>query len=203
MTFPLGAVAVPLILLGGTSFFAGGPSIPTATSVGAPAPSHRRRPANQADWLARRHGTLVALAAFYRATAPPTTAPPTSSSTAPPTTAPATTVPPVVPTPPRLAISPSTVELRGPGGVPLGTFVVTCYDLEGRTATGAAVGPETVAVDPSVIPLGTHLYVQGAGTRIASDTGAAIRGRRLDIWEPSAGQCTAWGVEYRQVWQTA
>jgi 3D (Asp-Asp-Asp) domain-containing protein len=89
----------------------------------------------------------------------------------------------------------------GPNGTPLGTFVVTCYDLGGRTATGAPVGPETVAVDPSVIPLGTRIYVDGAGGRIAQDTGGAIRGRRLDIWEPSGAQCATWGVESRQVWR--
>lgn len=88
----------------------------------------------------------------------------------------------------------------GPHGVSIGTFVVTCYDLSGITASGAPVGPTTVAVDPSVIPLGSHLYVQGAGYRVAQDTGGAIRGRRLDIWAPTFGQCATWGVESRQVW---
>ena len=88
----------------------------------------------------------------------------------------------------------------GPDGTPIGTFVVTCYDLGGTTASGAPVGSETVAVDPSVIPLGSRIYVDGAGPRIAQDTGGAIRGRRLDIWEPSGAQCADWGVQSRQVW---
>jgi 3D (Asp-Asp-Asp) domain-containing protein len=62
------------------------------------------------------------------------------------------------------------------------------------------VSTQTVAVDPSVIRLGSHIYVDGAGSRIAQDTGGAIRGHRLDIWEPTAGQCAAWGAENRQVW---
>jgi 3D (Asp-Asp-Asp) domain-containing protein len=88
----------------------------------------------------------------------------------------------------------------GTVGTPLGTFVVTCYDLSGQTASGAMVGPGVVAVDPTVIPLGSHIYVQGAGQRTALDTGGAIKGRRLDIWAPSYGQCMDWGVQSQPVW---
>src|SRR6185437_9878268 len=69
-------------------------------------------------------------------------------------------------------------------GAPLGTFEVTCYDLQGTTASGARTSTNTVAVDPSVIPLGTRIYIQGVGWRTAQDTGGAIKGHRLDIWEP-------------------
>src|SRR5262249_4379260 len=41
------------------------------------------------------------------------------------------------------------------------TVSATCYDLPGRTATGMPVGPGVVAVDPSVIPLGTRMSVPG------------------------------------------
>ena len=91
------------------------------------------------------------------------------------------------------------VVVTGPQGRALGAFVVTCYDLEGRTATGAYTNSSTVAVDPSVIPLGSRIYVAGVGTRIAEDTGGAIVGRRLDIWEPTAADCAAWGVQDRDV----
>ncbi len=63
--------------------------------------------------------------------------------------------------------------------------MVTCYDLGGMTASGAPVGSGTVAVDPSVVLLGSHIYVEGAGQRIALDTGGAVKGRRLDIWAPT------------------
>lgn len=102
--------------------------------------------------------------------------------------------------PPAATVSAS--DVFGPSGTPIGTFVVTCYDLGGTTATGVPTGPQTVAVDPSVIPLGTHLYVQGAGSRIAEDTGGAIIGHRLDIWEPSYSQCADWGVQSQPVWIT-
>ena len=82
----------------------------------------------------------------------------------------------------------------------LGTFMVTCYDMTGITASGAVVGPESVAVDPSVIPLGTRIYVQGVGTRVADDTGGAIIGNHIDIWEPSYSTCTTWGVQERAVY---
>jgi 3D (Asp-Asp-Asp) domain-containing protein len=105
-------------------------------------------------------------------------------------------------TAPRSPGSAGAVEAAGvgPSGTPLGPFVVTCYDLQGTTASGAPTSSETVAVDPSVIPLGSRIYVDGAGPRVAQDTGGAIRGRRLDIWEPSYAACSAWGVQSRQVW---
>lgn len=81
-----------------------------------------------------------------------------------------------------------------PALVPLGTFMVTCYDLYGTTASGAQAGPESVAVDPSVIPLGTHIYVPGIGERTADDTGGLIIGDHIDIWEPTYAQCADWGV---------
>jgi 3D (Asp-Asp-Asp) domain-containing protein len=92
------------------------------------------------------------------------------------------------------------VSVSGPAGRPIGTFLVTCYDINGTTASGAHTSTLTVAVDPSVIPLGSHIYVDGAGPRIAQDTGGAIVGRRLDIWAPSYAQCAAWGAQDRQVW---
>lgn len=82
----------------------------------------------------------------------------------------------------------------------LGTFMVTCYDLTGITATGAIAGPESVAVDPSVIALGTRIYVQGVGVRTADDTGGAIIGDHIDIWEPAYTTCADWGVQEKAVY---
>ena len=84
-------------------------------------------------------------------------------------------------------------------GTSLGSFVITCYSDRGLTASGAPTGPNTVAVDPSVIPLGTTITIEGVGSRVAQDTGGAIRGQRLDIWEPSESACVNWGVQSRQV----
>ena len=68
----------------------------------------------------------------------------------------------------------------------------TCYDLPGSTATGMPVGQGVVAVDPSVIPLGTRMYVPGYGNGVAADVGGGIRGRVIDLWMPRA-QCLSWG----------
>lgn len=51
----------------------------------------------------------------------------------------------------------------------------------GRTATGMQMRYGIVAVDPSVIPLRTQVYVPGYGIGYAGDTGGAIYGRRIDL----------------------
>ena len=72
------------------------------------------------------------------------------------------------------------------------TVSATCYDLSGRTATGMPVGQGVVAVDPSVIPLGTRMYVPGYGNGVAADVGGGIKGDTIDLWM-TPSQCAAWG----------
>src|SRR5581483_3119751 len=49
-------------------------------------------------------------------------------------------------------------------------------------APALPVGWGVAAVDPSVIPLGTHLTIPGYGEAVAADTGGSIAGARVDLW---------------------
>lgn len=68
-------------------------------------------------------------------------------------------------------------------------FEATAYTLEcgngdGYTATMTIPQPEhTIAVDPSVIPLGSRVWIEGLGWRTAEDTGGAIKGNIVDIYK--------------------
>ena len=85
--------------------------------------------------------------------------------------------------------------------IPLGVFEVTCHTGPGITASGRPSSREVVSVDRRLIPFGTRLVIDQVGLRIAADTGPAMVGRRLDIWEPSAAACTKFGRKRLQVWR--
>jgi len=74
------------------------------------------------------------------------------------------------------------------------TVHATAYSLPGTTATGLPVGWGVVAVDPSVIPLGTRMTIPGYGEGVAADIGSAVRGAMIDIWFPTRAQALAWGT---------
>ena len=63
-------------------------------------------------------------------------------------------------------------------------FEFTAYAYNsGSTATGTKpVEGRTIAVDPDIISLGSVVYVEGYGVRIAEDTGAYIKGDRMDLY---------------------
>jgi 3D (Asp-Asp-Asp) domain-containing protein len=75
------------------------------------------------------------------------------------------------------------------------TIVVssTGYSLPGHTSTGIPVGFGVVAVDPSVIPLGTRITIPGYGEGVAADTGGGVRGADIDLWFPTLASARAWG----------
>ena len=72
----------------------------------------------------------------------------------------------------------------------LGQFTVTYYwpgeDIYGRlTSTGAIAEEErTIAVDPSIIPYGSIVLINGK-EYVAQDCGGAIKGNKIDIFVDS------------------
>ena len=69
----------------------------------------------------------------------------------------------------------------------------------GDTITSTGTVPEegtTIAVDPSVIPYGSKVYIPELDKVFrAEDCGSAIKGNRIDIFMASEAKCNEWGVK--------
>lgn len=59
--------------------------------------------------------------------------------------------------------------------------------------------PNVIAVDPSVIPLGSTVYIPGYGEFVAGDTGGAINGNRIDIHMTDLQQALQFGRRSMEV----
>jgi 3D (Asp-Asp-Asp) domain-containing protein len=90
------------------------------------------------------------------------------------------------------------------------TFVarVTAYSYQSPaggahgsiTRTGTQAHWGTVAVDPSVIPLGSRLLIEGFdNVFVAEDTGGGVRGNHIDIFFPDYTSAVRFGVQNRSV----
>lgn len=91
-----------------------------------------------------------------------------------------------------------TSDNSDPGYISSFIMETTAYTGDGITATGVPTvrnkgGISTVAVDPSVIPLGSLLYIEGYGYATAADTGGAIQGNIIDLYLNSYDECINWG----------
>lgn len=76
-----------------------------------------------------------------------------------------------------------------------------CGTGTGLTATGSQVtAGRTVAVDPSVIPYGTELYIEGYGWRVAEDCGGAVDGKHIDIAVETHSHALSMGTTTGGVW---
>lgn len=89
-------------------------------------------------------------------------------------------------------------DSRPPAGGTQLTVVATGYSSQDpgvgtRTATGAVAKRGVIAVDPSVIPLGTRVYIPGYGNAVAADTGGAISGAKIDLCFNTRAEALAWG----------
>ncbi|MFB6469316.1 ubiquitin-like domain-containing protein [Cytobacillus sp. Hz8] len=76
-------------------------------------------------------------------------------------------------------------------------YTANCNGCSGKTATGINLRTnpnlKIIAVDPSVIPLGSKVYVDGYGYAVAADTGSAIKGNRIDVFFSSSSDAYRWG----------
>lgn len=80
----------------------------------------------------------------------------------------------------------------------------TAYSGHSSTSSGRKPsrdkdGISTIAVDPTVIPIGSKVYVEGYGYAVAADTGGAIKGNKIDVYFNSSGECSSWGRKQVQV----
>lgn len=101
----------------------------------------------------------------------------------------------------RTKQSPSNVSAKSGGQTK--TMQATAYTAKcdtgctGITATGqnlnANPNKKVIAVDPSVIPLGSRVYVEGYGEAIAGDTGGDIKGNRIDLHFPDKSSANSFG----------
>lgn len=76
-------------------------------------------------------------------------------------------------------------------------YTANCTGCSGITKTGVNLkenpDAKVIAVDPSVIPLGTKVYVEGYGYATAEDIGGAIKGNRIDVFIPTQSGALEWG----------
>ena len=90
----------------------------------------------------------------------------------------------------------------------LGVYFVTAYcpctscsSHWGKNTDSGAIAIEgrTVAVDPSVIPYGTVLFLEGYGEYVAEDCGSAIMGKEIDVYFDSHETALEFGEQYIEV----
>ncbi len=81
------------------------------------------------------------------------------------------------------------------------SFYCSCEKCSGTTYAGKTkIGTtitegRTIAVDPSVIPLGSRVYIDGYGLFIAEDIGGAIKNQKIDIAVSDHDHAYALGID--------
>jgi 3D (Asp-Asp-Asp) domain-containing protein/LysM repeat protein len=123
---------------------------------------------------------------------------PTPAAPAPaPTPAPAAPAQTSAPAAPAQADTPS--EAPKEITVKATAYTADCEGCSGITKTGvnlkANPNEKVIAVDPSVIPLGSKVYIEGYGEATAADTGGAIKGNRIDVYMQNESDALQFGAK--------
>lgn len=80
-------------------------------------------------------------------------------------------------------------------------FEHICGNGDGFTATGTTITPgRTIAVDPSVIPYGSKVYIEGYGWRSAEDCGGAVKNNHIDMAVYTHDEAMSTGIKHKDVW---
>jgi 3D (Asp-Asp-Asp) domain-containing protein len=84
------------------------------------------------------------------------------------------------------------------------SMAATAYCDGGETSSGTQAKSGTVAADPRVLPMGTTIRVTGLRSRRAqtftvADTGAAVKGREIDIFIADCARAKKFGRQRVQV----
>ena len=89
-----------------------------------------------------------------------------------------------------------TMKIQQMNGKPMRVGATAyCNDPITSTGTKPQVG-RTIAVDPSVIPYGTKIYIpEFDKVFVAEDCGSAIKGNRIDIYMQDYNTCMEWGFK--------
>ena len=102
------------------------------------------------------------------------------------------------------SMSVQSVVLEATAYAPLEGVAGGCHDGDPHTtATGTKPGHGTVAVNPTVIPYGSVIYIPGGyGWGRAEDTGGAIRQRSdlIDLWMSTRREAIMWGRQKVQAY---
>ncbi|HWK22072.1 MAG TPA: LysM peptidoglycan-binding domain-containing protein [Ureibacillus sp.] len=82
-------------------------------------------------------------------------------------------------------------------------YTASCEGCTGITSTGINLkenpDAKVISVDPTVIPLGSKVYVEGYGEAVAGDTGGGIKGNKIDVFVPTQQEAINFGVKQLNV----
>ena len=101
----------------------------------------------------------------------------------------------------KLVKTTGSVKATG-AGISRGAFSATAYCFSGRTAMGHGVRRGLIAADPRVLKLGSKVVINAgpwSGTYLVSDTGGAIKGKKIDIWVPNCSEARRFGRRTVQI----